>query len=140
MLQQTLGSYASTPLTFESLTALVPYFHQVVLSSGKILWNQDDPADGLYLIESGSLRATYTYGDHGKTISETMVAGTIAGDLSTLSDTKRNATVVAERVCVLWMLRKEELSRMEREDASLAMKLIQVVLKGWSRIVRLREI
>ena len=84
----------------------------------------------MYLIESGSLRATYTYGDHGKTISETMVAGTIAGDLSTLSDTRRNATVVAERVCALWMLGKDELDRMERDDPALAMKFIQVVLKG----------
>ena len=59
-----------------------------------------------------------------------MVAGTIAGDLSTLSDTPRNTTAVAERECVLWKLSRDELGRMEREDPRLAMKLVQVVLKG----------
>ena len=59
-----------------------------------------------------------------------MVAGTIAGDLSTLSETRRNATVVCERQCVVWKLDLESLGRMEKEEPEVAMKLVKVVLKG----------
>ncbi|ORX36862.1 sulfate transporter family-domain-containing protein [Kockovaella imperatae] len=130
LLEQTLGSFAPTDFPLEAYAALVPYFHQVTLSTGQTLWKQHESPDGLYLIESGALRATYAYADHGRYVIETMVAGTIAGDLSTLSDTRRNATVVAERECVLWMLSKDELEKMEKDDPVLAMKLIQVVLRA----------
>ena len=61
------------------------------------------------------------------------MAGTIAGDLSTLSGTIRNATVVAERECVLWKMNTEGLERLEREKQAVAQRFIRIVLKGeWS--------
>lgn len=59
-----------------------------------------------------------------------MVAGTVAGDLSTLSDTHRNATVVAERDSVLWKLSPESLGRMEKEKPEGAAAFVKVVLKA----------
>ena len=109
---------------------LAPYFVRIMINTGQILWRQDDWADGLYLIEMGSLRATYSYDDHRKNVQETMVAGTIAGDLSTLSDTQRNATVVAERDCVLWKMDQAGLKKLEEEKAQVARMFIQIVLKG----------
>ena len=95
-----------------------------------MLWRQGSASDGLYLIESGSLRATYAFDEHAEAIHETMVAGTVAGDLSALSDTPRNATVVAERDCVLWKLTPEALEKMQKERPEDASRLTKVVLKG----------
>ena len=128
LLLQTIGSYTEQPIEF--FQALIPYFKQSVRLAGEVLWTQHDPADGLYLIESGSLRATYAYENYPKLIQETMVAGTIAGDLSTLSETSRNATVVVERDCVLWKLNKESLNRLEVDNPEVARKFIRIVLKG----------
>lgn len=94
-------------------------------------------ADALYLIEIGSLRATYDHGhEHSSDlragpggIQETMVAGTVAGDLSMLSGTKRNATVVAERDGVVWKLNTESLGRMEEEKPEVAREFIKIVLR-----------
>jgi SulP family sulfate permease len=135
LLLQTFGSYESDAAvpdiqSIEFLHKLAPYFTQVVASHGTVLWNQRDQADGLYLIESGSLRATYLYDDHRTLIQETMVAGTIAGDLSTLSATSRNATVVAEGYCVLWKLETAKLQQMEEKDSATARRFIKIVLKG----------
>ena len=50
------------------------------------------------------LRASYLFLDQTHSICESMVAGTAAGEMTFLSRTKRNATVVAERDSVLWKM------------------------------------
>lgn len=147
MLLQTLGAYLAPmaeteaePLSlsiphlsdasFSFLSHLCPYFTRTFIPSDTVLWRQSDLADGLYLIETGSLRATYSYDNHTKEVQETMVAGTIAGDLSTLSGTTRNATAVAERDCVLWKLDLEGLEKLEREHPDVARRFTRIVLKG----------
>lgn len=128
ILMQIFESYSNEEDAF--FRELAPYFKQVVAHAGDVLWHQGDNADGLYLIEAGSLRATYSYDEHSEAIQETMVAGTVAGDLSTLSDTLRNATVVAERECVLWKLEPESLAHMEKDKPEVAGRFIKLVLKG----------
>lgn len=128
ILLQTLGPYTDAGTEF--FQGVAPYFAQVVVETGHVLWRQGSASDGLYLIESGSLRATYAFDEHAEAIHETMVAGTVAGDLSALSDTPRNATVVAERDCVLWKLTPEALEKMQKERPEDASRLTKVVLKG----------
>lgn len=128
ILLQTLGPYTDAGTEF--FQSVAPYFAQVVVETGHVLWRQGSASDGLYLIESGSLRATYAFDEHAEAIHETMVAGTVAGDLSALSDTPRNATVVAERDCVLWKLTPEALEKMQKERPEDANRLMKVVLKG----------
>ena len=120
--------------SYDFLSDLAPYFTRINVSSNTILWRQSDPADGLYIIEFGSLRATYSYDNHTREVQETMVAGTIAGDLSTLSNTTRNATTVAERDCVLWKLDLEALERLEKEHPATARRFTRIVLKGESAL------
>lgn len=124
---QTIGSYTDAPQSF--FAQFTPYFSRVSAPAGSTLWRQGDVADGLYLIESGSLRATYEYNADDRVL-ETMVAGTVAGDLSTLSDTHRNATVVAERDSVLWKLAPESLAKLEKERPEGAAAFVKIVLKG----------
>jgi SulP family sulfate permease len=61
-----------------------------------------------------------------------MVAGTIAGDLSTLSGTSRNATTVAERDCVLWKMDSIGLEDLEKDHPEVARWFTKIVLKGES--------
>lgn len=101
---------------------LVPYFKRVHIERGTTLWSTGSASDrsaflalhenrmltfktaSFYMIESGMLRANYLFLDNSHSICESMVAGTIAGDMTFLSRTKRNATVVAERDSVLWKM------------------------------------
>jgi SulP family sulfate permease len=136
LLIQTFASYPDSPPSswFAQLTL---YLKRQAVSADQILWKQGDSADALYLIEIGSLRATYDHGhEHSSDlragaggIQETMVAGTVAGDLSMLSGTKRNATVIAERDGVVWRLDREALSRMENEKPDVAREFIKIVLR-----------
>jgi SulP family sulfate permease len=141
LLNQTFGSYLLPDSVIDTqtfLTTIAPYFTQFPVSPNQILWRQNDSPDGLYMIEKGSLRATYAYDDRRELIQETMVAGTIAGDLSTLSETCRNCTVVSEGEGVLWKMDMEGLKRLEKQNPQVARLFIQVVLKGegyssWTR-------
>lgn len=127
------SSYA-TDLDEAFYGQLVPYFKQVVIPGGHVLFSQDEESDGLYLIQHGVMRAIYRFKvDHAHPVEESMVSGTLAGELSALSKTPRNATVTAERECVLWKLSLDELDRLEREQPDTARAFIKLILKGTHR-------
>jgi SulP family sulfate permease len=106
------------------------YLEREILQEGSIVWNQNDTPDGLYIIESGILRATYKFADHTPSIEESMVPGTLAGEMSTLSDLPRNATVTVERDAVVWKLSTENLARLELEQPKLARAFVALILKS----------
>ncbi|KAG8905675.1 hypothetical protein FRB99_008448 [Tulasnella sp. 403] len=127
-LMKAFSSYSpSLPLSF--YTTLAPYLEQFIVPESHTLFSQDDESDGLYFIEHGVLRATYRF-VNGQGVEESMVSGTLAGELSALSGMPRNATVVAERQSVLWKLSLEELVRMEREQPEIAKTFTKLVLKA----------
>ncbi|ADV20089.1 vacuolar protein [Cryptococcus gattii E566] len=133
VLLQTFGAYPASSVSSISTSfckVLAPYFTKSSIMSSDTLWTQGDPADGMYIIEVGCLRATYAYNDTTNLVQETMVAGTMAGDLSALSETTRNCTVVAERDSVLWKLSKEGLDRMVKEQPEVAQAFTKMVLKA----------
>lgn len=118
------------PVDRQQFSALVPYLERVSLPAGAILWLQGDDPDGLYIVESGVLRATYRFNEHTPPTEESMVPGTLAGELSALSGLSRNATCVVERPAVLWKLCVDKLRRLESERPQLAREFTQLVLKA----------
>jgi SulP family sulfate permease len=114
----------------EKLRPLVPYLERRSVPEGMILWKQNEDPDGLYFIESGVLRASYKFADHTPSVDESMVPGTLAGELSALAGLPRNATVVVERQAVLWKLSISNLRRLEKDNPALATTFMQLVLKA----------
>ncbi|EPQ53294.1 hypothetical protein GLOTRDRAFT_79414 [Gloeophyllum trabeum ATCC 11539] len=113
----------------ELFSKLVPYLERLPVPEGHVLFQQGDEPDGLYIIEAGILRATYKFTDF-TLIEESMVPGTLAGELSALSGETRNATVVVERQAILWRLSTENLQRLEVENPHLASSFTKLVLKA----------
>jgi SulP family sulfate permease len=107
---------------------LAPYLTRVTIPRGVHLWRLGDEPDTLYIIESGVLRATYHF--PSGSFSETMVSGTLAGELSFLSETPRNTEAVVEKLAVVWKLTREEMYRLEREQPDFAKVFVRLVLKG----------
>ncbi|KAG6902692.1 hypothetical protein C0995_012832 [Termitomyces sp. Mi166 len=106
------------------------YLERICLAEDSVLWEQGDPPDGLYIVESGVLRASYKFADHLQHVEESIVPGTVAGELSALTALSRNATVTAERPATLWKLSTENLARLEMEEPNLARYFLRLVLKG----------
>ncbi|GAA5977360.1 hypothetical protein JCM5350_002440 [Sporobolomyces pararoseus] len=129
ILMQSLRPY-SPDLNEDYCFRLSRYFKRVHVERGTVLWTLGSEPDAFYVIESGILRANYVFPDHSHSVNESMVAGTVAGELSFLSRTKRNTNVVAERDSVLWKMEvssHEELGK--KEGWQFARKFEEVLLK-----------
>ncbi|GAA5922609.1 Vsb1p [Sporobolomyces koalae] len=141
-LQTTMNFQQPMPILMQSLKPYSPdlnedycfrlsrYFKRVHIERGTSLWTVGSEPDAFYVIESGMLRANYVFSDHSHTVNESMVAGTIAGELSFLSRTRRNTNVVAERDSVLWKMEvgsHEELGK--KEGWVFARQFEEVLLK-----------
>lgn len=116
LMMATFGAYTSEHMDEEFFLGLTKYFTRVELLRGEPLWNYGDDPDGLYLIESGALKARYDFEQEDFEINEAMLAGTIAGELSFLSRQARNTTTKAELNSVLWKLDAISLQRLEKEE------------------------
>ena len=137
-LSKAFSSYGQVDM--EQFRPLLSSFERITVAEGTVLWEQDDPPDGLYLIESGVLRAIYSFPDRKDAFEESMVGGTLAGELSALSNLPRNARVVVEKDAVLWKLSMEKLEELQKQHPKLAGVFIHLVLKGASAIFqRLQE-
>ena len=111
------------------MSRISPYLKPLIVEPGKVIFHQGDIADGLYLVESGVLRATYVLGEHVDVVEESCVAGTLAGELTALAGEPRNATIVAERQSVLWKMESAALARLEKEHPEDAQQFIKLVLR-----------
>ena len=105
------------------------YFKRIELSEGEILWRRGDPPDGLYVIAAGVMRETYVW-DNATSVSESMVGGTLAGELTGLAGMPRNADMVTEKPSVLWKLSNENWALFKKEQPTLAHRFVELVLKG----------
>jgi hypothetical protein len=126
-LEQAFSPYVADCAILEQLA---PYFERISAPKNQVLWKQGDASDGLYVIGAGVLRATYHFAAHTPVIEESMVPGTLAGELSGLAGLARNATVVVEQQAVLWRLDADALRRLEAERPELARTFTALVLKG----------
>jgi len=128
-LRKAFSSYGDLdPIFFQTISK---YMERVTATSGTILWQQGEQPNGLYVIESGVLRALYTFANPTQQFDESMVAGSLAGELSALAEAPRNATVTVEHgPATLWKLSGANLKRLQIEEPEPARVLIQLVLKA----------
>jgi SulP family sulfate permease len=127
-LTKAFSSYGDIdPVIFQPISR---YFERICVPAGHILWRQGEPSAGLFIIESGVLRASYEFPNIVQHFDESMVAGTVAGEMSALSDSPRNSTAVAEQPSVLWKLSNENIQQLQTDEPALARVFIQLVLKG----------
>jgi SulP family sulfate permease len=102
-----------------------------MVPAGHVVFRQGaQPTDGLYVVQAGVLRAHYAFADGTPPIEESMVPGTLAGELSALTGEPRNATVVAERDAVVWRLTCARLEELEDKYPEMARRFTKLVLRS----------
>lgn len=127
-LSNAFSSYGQ--LSLELYRPLLENLERVTRPEGTVLWNQGDKPDGLYFVESGVLQAIYNFPDRKDKFVESMVGGTLTGELSGLSGLPRNSTVVVQKDVVLWKLSADKMARLEEDHPELARMFSHLVLKG----------
>ncbi len=93
----------------------------------ELIFEQGEYGDRFYYVVSGEVRIWLQLPDGGSKELATLGAGQCFGELALLDDLPRSADVEVKQDCELWSLRREEFLSLLRGNASLAVKLLQVI-------------
>ncbi|KAK7753230.1 hypothetical protein SLS62_004749 [Diatrype stigma] len=104
-----------------------PYFARREIPARTVLFRRGELASGFYLIERGELRADYET-PQGR-LSEPIVQGTTCGELPFFSSTERTATVSAVKDTVVWVMDRDNWTKLQKEEPEVAQELLTVSLK-----------
>ncbi len=96
------------------------HLDRLPLLAGETLIRQGEPADAMYLIESGSVSARIEQPGGTPLRLRTTRAGALIGEVAICTGRRRTASVVAEEDCVVTRLSTSALARMEQDDPGLA--------------------
>jgi SulP family sulfate permease len=103
------------------------YFTRVEIGRG-VLWNIDDTADELFIVESGQLELSVKDKTRFHVI-ETLLHATMVGELEVFSGQTRACKLVATGECVLWRMSREKFEEMQLGEPVLALSFVQMALK-----------
>ncbi|ORX93910.1 hypothetical protein K493DRAFT_408202 [Basidiobolus meristosporus CBS 931.73] len=111
----------------EFLFRLSSHFVQWEVGQGTVVWAQGDEPEALFLVEQGLLRMNVEKANATKVV-ESVLPGTMVGELGFFSLRPRGSTLVAERDSVLWKLSKAEFEKLCEEDPALTVKFMRLAL------------
>jgi SulP family sulfate permease len=106
---------------------MCPYFTRAEYPASAVLYREGEVAQQFILLESGMLRAEYDTPQGS--YFELIVAGRPCGELPFFSETRRTATVRAERGCVVWTMGRQEWEELRSNHPTVAGELMKVCLK-----------
>jgi SulP family sulfate permease len=104
---------------------LTKYLEKKEVKEGEYLMHQGDQPDEMYFIESGLVSAQLELPD-GKILRlRSMRGGTTVGEMGMYLGNTRTASVVADRISIVYRLSKDILKKMEKKDPEVAALLHQ---------------
>ena len=112
-------------LTDSELTALVTDFVRREFKQGETIFQQGDPGEVLYLIESGQVRI-FVHGRDGQELSVILHgAGDFFGEMALIDDLPRSASAVATEGTAVYVLARDRFRDHMRRSSHLAMNFMK---------------
>ncbi|KAJ1921736.1 hypothetical protein H4219_000469 [Mycoemilia scoparia] len=91
----------------DDLFYIAPYFVKKTMPTNTYLWHKFDTSTGLYIVESGLLRVLNEASNSpDQVVVESILPGTIIGELTLFTNRQQACSVVTEGQVVLWELTK----------------------------------
>lgn len=108
----------------QTLEALAPQLTQHVYRAGEVLFEEGQPSDHVYIIETGAvdLTAVRTGGDEGFVAQ--MGPGGLVGDMTALTGRPRTSSAVAHSDVTAWRVSAESFREAILNDAALASAML----------------
>lgn len=114
---------------FDSLTSrqrekIQSLIHVRHYTPGEIVFRQDDPGVGLYIVREGGVSVWCEHADMTKTRLADLSEGDFFGEISLLNDSPRSATVVAEKSTVLLGFFRSDLMPLMDSDPNMGVRIV----------------
>ena len=122
-----------------ALEALLEQVEWHYFSNGDVVFGQDDPSDGMYLVVNGRLRTTLQREDGSQQPLGEIGAGEPAGEMGLLTDAPRSATVHAVRESNLVKITPAKFIALIRQHPQLMIHVARVIVERQQRIMRGEE-
>lgn len=106
--------------------ALASQLRPTTLSSGELLFAENDFADALYLVESGRLRVFRTEDDGSETTVAEIGPGELVGEMGLLDGAPRSASVRALEPTRLWKLDRAGFFQLAQTDPGFLVALSEL--------------
>lgn len=106
---------------------------------GQVILLEGEPCSGLYIVESGWLKAVKIGVDGREQVLQTMGAGEAFNAISVFTDAPNQATVIALETSRVWMIQREILLRMMDEHPSLARQVVKDLAGRVMHLVQMVE-
>lgn len=110
-----------------------------VYDAEQVILIEGEPCVGLYIVESGWLKAIKIGLDGREQVLQTLKPGDVFNGISVFTDAPNQATVSALETSVVWMVRREVLLKLLEEHPSLARQVIQELAGKVQYLIRLVE-
>lgn len=123
-----LQDWLAESMAPEVAAQVLGHFEPLALDAGAVLFRQGEPADALYLVQSGRLAAVVKIGGQERAV-RTINPGGAVGEMGLFRATPRSATVRAELPSTLLGLSAQRLQALEREQPALAAALYRLFLR-----------
>ena len=108
-------------LPIVSISEEIPYIAE------QIIFNNDEPADALYIIKNGSVRIEQNYRDGRKKTLAVLTSGSFFGEMALITEAKRCASAICGSDSVLIRLSKETFLDCLRKNGEACFGILQVI-------------
>ncbi len=122
--------------------ALNPVAHSAIrraYDAGQVVLIEGEPCAGLYVVESGWLKAVKIGLDGREQVLQTLKSGDVFNGISVFTDAPNQATVTALEASVVWLVPREVLLKLMDEHPALARKVVKDLAERVMHLVRMVE-
>ena len=109
----------------QDIKRLTKYLEKKEVKQGEYLMHQGDQPDEMYFIEAGLVSAQLELPDGNIMRLRSMRGGTTVGEMGMYLGNARTASVIADRLSIVYRLSKNALKEMEKKDPKVAALLHQ---------------
>jgi lysophospholipid hydrolase len=103
------------------------------LSNGDVLFHQDDPSDGMYIVLNGRLRFTVTNNEGEIIASNEVGPGETIGEFALITEERRSATVFAVRETTLVKMTPADFRRLTQKYPQMMGRLTRIIVARQQR-------
>jgi signal transduction histidine kinase len=111
----------------KELQALRDIAEERVFPAGTRIFSENDPGDGVYVIQNGLVEIAHLMGDRALCVFSKFGPGEIFGEMAVIEDRPRSATTTAVKETRVYFIPRVQMIALLRRSPALSLKLLQEV-------------